>query len=104
MYAAVTNNITSSAGVIDVLQLRLFGHIVEVSAEELNTLDIIPLVQLLVDRMSTVSGATHWKEENVLSRRLFESEGHRDTTNDKNKSAETSSYDRLWMRSSKLVY
>lgn len=64
------------------LALRVHGllrHIVQISAEELDTFDIVSPVQLLVDRVGGVSGAAHWQEQNILARSLFEAQCDRDT-------------------------
>lgn len=51
----------------------------KVSAQKLDPFNVVPLVQLLVDGVSTVCRATHWQEEDVLSSGLFEREGDGDT-------------------------
>ena len=50
----------------------------QVGAEQLDALDIVPLVELLVDGVGAVGRATHRQKQHVLARRLLEAEGHGD--------------------------
>jgi hypothetical protein len=44
----------------------------QISAQELDALDIIHLVKLLVDGVCRVGGAAHGEEEDILASRLLE--------------------------------
>lgn len=63
----------------DYLLLGLLSDVVEVSSQQLNALNVVALVELLVDRVSTVSRATHRQEQDVLSSSLLECQGNGDT-------------------------
>lgn len=48
----------------------------QVSAEQLGSLNVVPAVKLLVHGVSGVSGAAHGKKENVLSGGLLEGQSY----------------------------
>jgi hypothetical protein len=63
------------------LRLRLLSNVVQISSQQLNTLNVVALIELLVNRVSTIRGATHRQQEHILARSLLESKGNRDAGN-----------------------
>lgn len=57
----------------------LLSNIVEVGSQQLDALDIVALIQLLVDGVSTIGGAAHGQQQHILASSLLEREGNRDT-------------------------
>ncbi len=51
----------------------------QVSSKQLDTLNVVVLVELLVDRVGTVGRASHGEQEDILASRLFEGKGNGDT-------------------------
>src|SRR5690554_5742549 len=52
------------------------GELPEISAKQLGALNVVGAVQLLVDRVSTIGGATHGQQENILVEGILESQSH----------------------------
>lgn len=61
------------------LVLGLLSNVVQVSSKQLDTLNVVVLVELLVDRVGTVGRAPHGEQEDILASRLFEGKGNGDT-------------------------
>mgnify|MGYP005988134947 CR=1 FL=1 len=59
--------------------MGLLSDVVEVGSQQLNTLNVVALVELLVDGMGTVGGATHGQQQDVLAGSLLEGQGDGDT-------------------------
>lgn len=55
----------------------LLSNVVEVSAQQLSSLDIVPPIQLLVDGVSGIGRAAHRKQQDVLAGGLLESQCNR---------------------------
>jgi hypothetical protein len=51
---------------------------VQVRTKQLDTLDVVPLVKLLVNRVSSVGRASHREQQDILSGSLLESQSDRD--------------------------
>lgn len=60
------------------LNLLLLSNVVQVSAQELNAFDVVLLVELLVDGVSAVGGATHGQQQHILARGLLKGESDGD--------------------------
>ena len=54
------------------------AQLVEVCAEELGALDVVPDVDLLVLRVGAVVARAHRQQDDVLARRLLQGQRHRD--------------------------
>lgn len=50
----------------------------QISAQQLRTLDVVPAVELLVDGMRGVGGAAHGEQEDVFARGLLKGYGYGD--------------------------
>lgn len=50
----------------------------QIGAQQLDTLNVVPLVQLLVDRVGAVGGAAHGQQQDVLARGLLKGQGDGD--------------------------
>ena len=61
------------------LLLRLLGNVMKIGSQQLNTLDVVALVQLLVDGVGAVSRATHGQQQDILASSLLKSQGNGDT-------------------------
>lgn len=58
----------------------LLRNVMEIGTHQLRSLDIVPLVKLLVDGMSSVSRAAHRQQQNILAGSLLEGQGDGNTT------------------------
>lgn len=56
----------------------LLGHIMQIGAQQLGALDVVPPVELLVDGMRGVGGAAHGEQEDVFAGGLLEGDGYGD--------------------------
>lgn len=54
----------------------------QIRPQQLRSLDIVPPIQLLVDRVRRVGGAAHGEEEDVFAGRLLEGDGDGDAVHD----------------------
>lgn len=54
----------------------------QICPQHLRPLNIVPPIQLLVDRVRRVGGAAHGEEEDVFAGRLLEGDGDRDAVHD----------------------
>lgn len=61
------------------LLLRFLGNVMKIGSQQLNTLDVVALVQLLVDGVGAVSRATHGQQQDILASSLLKSQGNGDT-------------------------
>lgn len=52
----------------------------QIRPQQLRPLNVIPPIQLLVDRMCRVGGAAHGEEQDILPRGLLEGDGDGDAT------------------------
>ena len=48
----------------------------QVSAQQFNAFNVVSLVQLLINRVCCICGASHRKKEYVLASSLLECQGH----------------------------
>lgn len=66
---------------MDILLSRggLFCHVVQICAQQFSSLNVVSPIQLLVDGVGGIGGATHRKKQDVLAGGLLESQCNRNT-------------------------